>query len=381
MNVTILGYYGVPNIGDEAILAGMLQKLRLARPDASIKVSARDEAYVRRMHNVKTFPLDHMRSFLAVASKSDIILVGGGGLFFDTPFQVLPFWLGRIVAARSVGTPSVLYSVGVGPIEKRRSRRYLRLGLRYADAISVRDEYSAELLRKCGVKGEVSILPDPALLLEPAAESWAKEILREEGVPEDGGEKIGVSLRYWQAFDEHQQKRFASSIRKALEMTAAKSDVSFVMVPFQLPPALGDVDLMEEIAAGSACKDDIHFIRGSYSPAEVKAVLGQMDLMLGMRLHSLIFSLTMGVPSVALSYTHKVASIMETFGAADLCLPIENVGDENIVQLISKAREESLRERLHRASTRIIGEAGRLHDEMIAKLVEVACDQPKGAPD
>ncbi len=369
MNVTILGYYGVPNIGDEAILAGMLQKLRSAFPDALINVSARDEAYVRRMHDVETFPLDQMRSFLAVASKSDIILVGGGGLFFDTPFQVLPFWLGRIVAARSVGTPSVLYSVGVGPIEKRRSRRYLRLGLRYADAISVRDEYSAELLRKCGVKREVSILPDPALLLEPAAESRAKEILREEGVPEDGGLKIGISLRFWQAFDKSQQKRFAGHVRKALEMTAAKSDVSFVMVPFQLPPALGDIGLMEEIAAGSACEDDIHFVRGSYSPAEVKAVLSQMDLMIGMRLHSLIFSLTLGVPSIALSYASKVASVMETFGSKDFCLPLDAVEDDRIVHLVEKAIEQKDHSRrLRETSAKILEQVDGLHDDMLARL-------------
>jgi polysaccharide pyruvyl transferase CsaB len=373
MKVAILGYYGVPNIGDEAILAGILQKLRSASPDASIKVSARDEEYVRQMHGVETFPLDQMRSFLAVASESDIILVGGGGLLFDTPFQVLPFWLGRIVAARSVGIPSVLYSVGVGPIEKRRSRRYLKLGLRYVDTITVRDEFSAELLRKCGIKREVSILPDPALLLEPAAESRAEEILREEGVPEDR-RKIGISLRFWQAFNKSEQARFAASVREALERLAAESDVSFVMVPFQLPPALGDIDLMKEIAVGSACKDDIHIIKGSYAPAEAKALLGKMDLVLGMRLHSLIFSLTMGVPSVALSYTHKVTSLMRLFDAANHSLPVENVTPESIAQHVSRASQEDMRERLKATSARITREAGDLHDEMLAKLAGIAGD-------
>jgi polysaccharide pyruvyl transferase CsaB len=370
MKIAILGYYGIPNIGDEAILAGMLQKLRSNLTEASIKVSARDEAYVRRMHDVGTFPLDQMRSFLAVASESDVILVGGGGLLFDTPFQVLPFWLGRIVAARSVGTPSVLYSVGVGPIEKRRSRRYLKLGLKYADEITVRDKFSAELLRKCGVKREVSILPDPALFLSPAPESRAKEILREEGVPEDGRQKIGISLRYWQAFDEAQQKRFANSVRKAMETVAGKSDVSFVMVPFQLPPALGDVGLMEEIAAGSACENRTHVIRGSYSPAEIKAVLGQMDLMLGMRLHSLIFSMTMGVPSIALSYTHKVMSVMETFGLADLCLPVEAVSGEKLAGLIEAGLAQNV-EQLRASSSRIVEQAGGLHDAMLTRLADI----------
>ena len=58
MRISILGYYGVPNIGDEAILAVILRKLRDKFPGASIKVSARDQSYVRQLHSVDTYPLE-----------------------------------------------------------------------------------------------------------------------------------------------------------------------------------------------------------------------------------------------------------------------------------------------------------------------------------
>lgn len=370
MRISILGYYGVPNIGDEAILAVILRKLRDKFPGASIKVSARDQSYVRQLHSVDTYPLErNIASFSAVASESDLMLVGGGGLLFDMPFQVLRFWLGRIVAARSVGTPPHLYSVGVGPITKRTSRLYLRLGLAYAGLISVRDESSAKLLRESSVRGEISILPDPALLLQPATRARAEEILEGEGIPKGDSLRVGVSLRYWQAFDASAQRQFVVKIAKALDALAKKRDISFVLVPFQHPPALGDAGLMDEVAAKCKCRDDVHVVGGQYGPEEVKAILGQMDLVIGMRLHSLIFSLTMGVPSIALSYAGKVASVMETFGSKDFCLPLDAVEDDRIVRLVEKAIEQKDHSRrLRETSARIVEEVDGLHDDMLTRL-------------
>ncbi|MFQ6127710.1 MAG: polysaccharide pyruvyl transferase family protein [Thermoplasmata archaeon] len=371
MRISILGYYGVPNTGDEAILAGILQKLRAKFPGASIRVSARDQFYVRRMHAVDTYPLERkIPAFLAVMSQSDLLLVGGGGLLFDMPFQVLPFWLGRIVMARCIGTPPILYSVGVGPITKRRSRLYLRSGLRFARIISVRDKSSANLLKECGIRGDILLLPDPALLLLPASQARAKEILREEGIPDDGCLKVGISLRYWQAFDRSEQLRFLSEVAKAMDKLAKRYDVSFILMPFQYPPALGDVGLMVELASSCGCKGNIHIVRGQYAPEEVKALLGQMDLTLGMRLHSLIFSLTMAVPCVALSYTNKVASFMESFESKDFCLPLKAVTEENIVSLVEEAIEHRgyHSDRLRAISARIVKEVDGLHDSMLARI-------------
>ena len=49
-------------------------------------------------------------------------------------------------------------------------------------------------------------------------------------------------------------------------------------------------------------------------PASVWAVLGQMDFVVGMRLHALIMAAAQGVPSAALSYDPKVAAFMQATG-------------------------------------------------------------------
>lgn len=374
MRISILGYYGVPNIGDEAILTVLLQRLKDRFPNSSIAVSARDQSYLRQKHSVDSYPLEQgIPSFLAGISQSDLLLVGGGGILFDTPLQVLPFWLKRVAWSRCAGIPPILYSVGVGPITKKASKHYLRLGLRFASLISVRDKLSARLLRDCGIRDDISLLPDLAFLLLPASETSAREILYKEGIPETPGIKMAITLRHWPAFDGDQQFRFLSQIARAMDELRLKHDITFILVPFQYRSETGDLELMNELASICKCRDSIHVVKGQYSPEEVKAIIGQMDVTLGMRLHSVVFSQTMGVPCVGLSYADKITSHMKMFDSEDLCLPIHTVKWEEIVDLVEDVIREKkqISSRLRSAFREIAKDAICLHDGMLSRLEEM----------
>jgi polysaccharide pyruvyl transferase WcaK-like protein len=53
------------------------------------------------------------------------------------------------------------------------------------------------------------------------------------------------------------------------------------------------------------------------TPGEAMAVLGCMDLVLGLRLHSLILAAAQGVPVVGVDYDRKIRGFMELAGAGD----------------------------------------------------------------
>jgi polysaccharide pyruvyl transferase WcaK-like protein len=59
------------------------------------------------------------------------------------------------------------------------------------------------------------------------------------------------------------------------------------------------------------------------------ALLGKMNVFLGMRLHSIIFALKMGVPALAISYSPKVSDFMKMVSQEKLCIPVERL-DSNI---------------------------------------------------
>jgi polysaccharide pyruvyl transferase WcaK-like protein len=58
------------------------------------------------------------------------------------------------------------------------------------------------------------------------------------------------------------------------------------------------------------------------SVSDLLSVTGAMDLVLGVRLHALIFAAAQGVPAVGLSYDPKVASFMLEAGLQGL-LPVD----------------------------------------------------------
>jgi polysaccharide pyruvyl transferase WcaK-like protein len=66
----------------------------------------------------------------------------------------------------------------------------------------------------------------------------------------------------------------------------------------------------------------------------VIAALSCTDVLVGMRLHSLILATIMGVPVVPVSYCGKVKSYLEQIGLEDMYLNVEDLGKETFTAQI-----------------------------------------------
>src|SRR5215203_3474935 len=81
--ILIGGYYGYGNAGDEAILAAMLRELRALRPDLEITVASGDPERTGSGHGVRAVPAADLAALAAAIGESDLVVLGGGGLFQD----------------------------------------------------------------------------------------------------------------------------------------------------------------------------------------------------------------------------------------------------------------------------------------------------------
>jgi polysaccharide pyruvyl transferase WcaK-like protein len=73
------------------------------------------------------------------------------------------------------------------------------------------------------------------------------------------------------------------------------------------------------------------------SPQEVLRILGRMERVLGLRLHSLILAATAGVPIVGIDHDPKIRGFMEHTGAEEyLC------GVENLPEALRRQMEKAL---------------------------------------
>jgi len=242
--ILVVGYYGFGNLGDEAILETLVKDFGVTVPGARLVVASGDPEATRERHGVEAVGWQDIPALMDAVRSSDLVVVGGGGLFHDhwgvDPGSVLErhhygisYVLSPLVAAHLTGTPSMVLGVGVGPLRTAEAERLTRAAFELAAVATVRDESSLELLEGLGVsRGRVRMGADPVFRLPGPAAEARREILRMAGIPEpDGNPVVGAVLRAWDVGVDGE--RWLEAVASALDRFASATGARLVLVPFQ----------------------------------------------------------------------------------------------------------------------------------------------------
>ena len=329
--VLISGYYGAGNTGDEAILAGMLAALK-DQGIRDITVLSRNPAETRELHGVDSIHCGRRLSGLGPLfrrmRKSQLFILGGGGLLQDHTSRVVPFWLSRVAMALAAGTPVMYYAQGIGPLKSKKSRFLVRYFSKKVHRITVRDEQSLDLLRELGVsKVPIEVTADPALGIPIT--SKGKELLERAGVDlAPSKRKIGVSLRSWEG-----EPEYLPVLARVLGRLREQAELQYVFFPFQT----GCDEQVSGQVLGEVFREGDALVSGRFTPEQVAAMLKEMDGVIAMRLHGIILSSLSCVPAFGLIYDPKVKHFMERAGLGEYSIPVKDI----------PRREEWLFEQLH----------------------------------
>ncbi|HJU81622.1 MAG TPA: polysaccharide pyruvyl transferase family protein [Acidimicrobiia bacterium] len=353
--VLVCGYYGFGNTGDEAILSVLVEDLRHLYGDCEISVLSGDPVTTSGHFNVVGIPWQSPADLIAAARRSDLMVLGGGGLIqdyngFDSS-QMLTAWHGDVIwaefalFARMLQKPLAIYGVGVGPLHTEEGKDAARLVFSLAATASVRDQESLSLLGEISVSTEKIVLGgDPVFRLEPTTTQAIDSILNMEGIPV-GERTVGVCLRPWRS------GLPSKEIAAALDEIIEDQDARVVFLPFQVAPTRNENDshAAHEVMLAMKRGDRAGIVRGAYGPREKLALFSQFDTVLAMRLHAAMFGLKAGKPTVAIAYDRKVESMMSDLGLSGLALPLEGLTSEAIVTTLEKAESSHDSETVARA--------------------------------
>ncbi|MBQ8587494.1 MAG: polysaccharide pyruvyl transferase CsaB [Oscillospiraceae bacterium] len=326
--VVICGAYGRGNCGDNAILNAIVQQLRQVDPDLPITALSRKPAQTKQIAGVNAVYTFHIFRIGRLLRKSQLYISGGGTLMQDaTSTRSLLYYLYSIRQAAKNGCKVMLYGCGVGPISRGKNRKRTATTLnRYAHKISVRDEYSLDFLKELQVtKPEISLTADPALLMEAPTGGPMQTYLRSSGIAPEK-RYIMFALRPWEGFREKIQD-FADACNYAYET-------------YGLTPLLYAMEPRRDEAANAAVAEKLRcpFVQLSAGRdgRQALALVKQMEAVVSMRLHSLIFAAGQGVPVVGVVYDPKVSGFLDYLGQK-LYLPLEKVTAEDLKTLIDRA--------------------------------------------
>lgn len=305
-DVVLSGYYGFSNCGDDALLFAITESLRQKMPDVRIGVLAAHVKRSRKEYRLDCLPRFSPLAVIRTLSRSKFLLFGGGSLIQDaTSSQSLYYYLAVLALAKRLKKPVYVYANGLGPIKDRNVKRAAKV-LANADLITLRDELSLEELDRMGLaeKADVRVTADPALLLDGVSKAAADGILQKEGVP------AGARILCFALLD-----RFADRERaiEALAGAARYARDTYGLVPVFLP-----MRFPTDVAMGKAVADriggDAHVIAHKYGVREMIGLIARSEVLIGMRLHALIFAAGAGVPSIGVSYDKKVEGFLRYIG-------------------------------------------------------------------
>jgi len=232
----------------------------------------------------------------------------------------------------------------MGPIEGRLFTWLAVHSLKKASLIVARDPKTRDILEKIGVSRyrKIEQYPDVAFLFEPAGRERCSQLLHLLDLQEKNYVVLTPNLRIYQRSSTVDGRNtYLDALVGAVDFIRRRLDKSVLLVPHETSPTRkDDAWLINVLLERISDRDRISVMASDASAAEVKAVIGSAYAIVGSRYHSLIASLSMGVPSVATSWSHKYEELMDLLGVGDYCISKKDISDENIRdRLISLARD------------------------------------------
>ncbi|WP_166243585.1 polysaccharide pyruvyl transferase CsaB [Paenibacillus turpanensis] len=324
--IVISGYYGFNNSGDEAVLCSILHALREQGEQAGVSIQplvlSANPAQTREMYGVEAAHRMRPAEVLQAIRGSDGLISGGGSLLQDaTSAKTIPYYLAILKLAQWFGKPTFIYSQGVGPVQRRWFYPLIKGTFARCSYVSVRDQESAALLASMGLSRErIAVVPDPVMgmplpqeqpVLESAADNGRKEEAPGEAYKGSSTSTVGVSLRFWNK-DRSDMLHAAEALRK---LAAEQPEVHLRFLPFHEPhDTEASRFVMEELRKGGVAESRMTLTQGVTNPQEMLAVTASCDLLIGMRLHSLIYAVSQFVPVIGISYDPKIDHFLARIG-------------------------------------------------------------------
>lgn len=337
-SVLISGYYGFDNSGDDAILKAIVKDIRAKNSKININVLSNNPKKTEAMYHVNAVDRFKLRDVFSAIKSTDLFISGGGSLLQDvTSTRSLIYYLAIMKLTKILGKPVMVYANGIGPIERKINRFLTKHTLNKVDLITLRDDRSMEYVRELGIKNKnIFVTADPVFTLEAAPKERINEILDIENIPRDK-KIIGVSVRQWK-----RSVDLVPIIAKTIKYMIDKYDMNVLLVPMHYPE---DLEISTEIK--DLLDSNCYILKEKYSVEEIMGVIREFEMIIAMRLHSLIYAANQEVPMVGLSYDPKVDGILKSLGMERIS-NVENFTLKDLAENIDYVMEnrESLRKRL-----------------------------------
>ena len=341
IKILITNAYSWYNKGDAAIVISTLYALRKHIPDAEITVLSHTpdidkKQYQRYDNKVQVFRLplvpypDYSRKLatgfkhlldiikytslaklpsaraltddvLAAYANADLVISSGGGYIggYITGNLVQVY---GIYLAKLLNKPVVLWAQSIEPFTNIILEKATRYILNKVDLIITREELSVSYLEHLGIRPPVYCGADAAFLAPALPAEEGSRLLATANVHKKAGDFfVGFTTMSWlfPAYRGEEKKRKAKNyfnvIVNTVKYLISELDARVIFFPHDIFYPSDDDRIISNKIAAAVNNERVTVLTEDYSPEQMKAMIGHMDLFIGTRVHSNIFSTSMHV--------------------------------------------------------------------------------------
>lgn len=286
---------------------------------------------------------------------SDMVVAVPGNQFFSTGYLGWPFpvTLMSVALAHFFGKPLYVLPQSIGPFRRWWEKTLICWAYSRAKHVFLRDHISLETAWYLGLpKEKVSYAPDPAFALSPAPKEQARELLRSCGWdPEVSSLGVTVIAPLGRSLNQKQVETYYRVLSEALLHFALEHNLQIVFFTQVTGPTTPEDDRIPTFSLYQKVRSQVKacFVEGTFPPSLLKACYGEMDLFLASRLHSGIFSIGMGVPTIFIGYLSKTRGVLQALGLEQYGLELSNLAVQSLLQLLERtwASKETISKELN----------------------------------
>jgi len=261
-------------------------------------------------------PVESLKNYNSKTIKkinsADLIIIGGGGIFYHyfTPFN------SKVI--RAIKPPIIIFGVGyireVGAkqLSKQEIKSIIQL-TKKAKLIGVRDYYTKNFLVRQGLmKNKIDVIGDPAILLptKKATLKLPKKI------------KIGLNLNYsgWMGFG-----LWRKDILKAYKEVAEYFIKKYQAQIYYLVHHPDEKNIFPELKIPNLKIIDL-------KPSQQKYIYGQLNLVIGMMLHSCVMAFGANTPEINVAYDIRNKSFAKFINCPELVINLEDLKKSQLLK-------------------------------------------------
>jgi polysaccharide pyruvyl transferase CsaB len=327
--VALCGYFGCGNLGDDAILSGLLRGLGEVAPALSVIALSGSPRADRVRFGIEAHSRRNPLSILWTLLRADALLFGGGSLLQNaTSNRSLLYYLHLIDLARLLRREVFFVGAGIGPLLGERACLRVRDRLNRARSVGLRDPESERRLRAFGVCADrLHSSADPALLLPPPPPSRADFLLRLHHVP------LGCGLLAIVLHGGREATALVPLLLTAVRTVCARRGLTPVLLLF---------DPRQDTAVTYAARATLGApILPLSEPADASAILALCRGVITLRLHAMILAAAVATPSLGIPADprdEKIVSFARAVGARSIAQ--DALGVPALVEELEKMLDE-----------------------------------------